>query len=33
MMRTVLTNATLIDCVDPKPAANTSVVIRPAIRP
>ena len=25
--RTVLTNATLIDCVNPKPAANTSVVI------
>src|SRR3954464_2840530 len=26
-MRTVLTNATLIDCVDPKPAAKCSVVI------
>ncbi len=25
--RTVLTNATLIDCVDPRPAANASVVI------
>ncbi len=25
--RTVLTNATLIDCVEPKPSANTSVVI------
>ena len=26
-MRTILTNATLIDCVDPKPAANTTVVV------
>ena len=26
-MRTLLTNATLIDCVNPTPAANTSVVI------
>jgi imidazolonepropionase-like amidohydrolase len=26
-MRTVLTNATLIDCVNPAPAANTTVVI------
>ncbi|HYC48123.1 MAG TPA: amidohydrolase family protein [Burkholderiales bacterium] len=26
-MRTILTNATLIDCVDPAPAANASVVI------
>ena len=26
-MRTVLTNATLIDCVEPKAAAKTSVVI------
>jgi imidazolonepropionase-like amidohydrolase len=26
-MRTVITNATLIDCVNPAPAANTSVVI------
>src|SRR3954470_6937860 len=25
--RTILTNATLIDCVDPKPAPNTTVVI------
>jgi imidazolonepropionase-like amidohydrolase len=27
MMRTVLTHATLIDCVDPKPSANCSIVI------
>src|SRR5689334_25442618 len=26
-MRTVITNATLIDCVEPKASANTSVVI------